>query len=211
MRISTIAEKGIFSGLIEKGIEFFLKNQCNQINSIKIDIFATSMQIIKGEINKINLKAKEINYKELLFDEIELEAENVKIKYKINKKKLVFKNEFIVDFKLKLSEKSVRKILTNKNWSWIENLISKAILNLNSLNNITIENNEIRVEGFNKNINDYKQAIIGIHTKEGKVYIKDKSCKKNLEIPIDENIYINKSIIQNNLIIILAKAKVNIL
>ena len=143
MRISTIAEKGFLARLIEKGIEFFLKKQCTQINGIRIDIFATSIQIIKGEINRIKLKAKEINNKELLFDEIKLEADNVKVKYKIDNKTIVFKNEFIVDFKLKLSETSVRQILLNKNWSWIGNLISKAILNLDSLNNITIENNEI--------------------------------------------------------------------
>ena len=211
MIISTIAEKGILSRLIEKGIEFLLKKLCNEINIINIDIFASSTQIVKGEINRINLKAKEINYKELLFDEIELDADNLKFNYKINKKKLFFKKEFIVEIKIKLSEKSVRKILSNKNWDWIGCLISKTILNLNSLKNIIIQNNEIKLEGFNKNINYYEEEIVGIYTEEGKLYIKDKSCKKVLEIPIDKNIYINKSIIQNNLIIVCAKAKVNIL
>ena len=95
-----IKEKGILVKLLEKVIRILLKKECKNISNIKIDLFASSIQIIKGEIKKINIIAEDINYKDLLFDEIELEANDVKVIFEIKNKKLNFNNNFIIKFKI---------------------------------------------------------------------------------------------------------------
>ena len=48
MIFNQIHEKGILAKLLEKGLKIFLKNECKKIGKVKIDIFASSLQIIKG-------------------------------------------------------------------------------------------------------------------------------------------------------------------
>ena len=116
MIVKQTKEKGILAKLLEKGIEIVLKAECKKIGKIKIDINASSIQIIKGIIRNIIIIAKEINYKDLLFDKVELEAQDVKIMFKISNKELRFKNDFIIKFKISLSANSLRTVLLSNKW-----------------------------------------------------------------------------------------------
>ena len=135
-----IQDKGILTKLLEQGIKILVIKYCKKIGSIRIDIMASSIQIIKGELQKINIIAKDINYKDLLFDEVELESNEIKINFKITTKKLNFKNNPIIKYKISLSENSLKTILLSNNWSWIGDKISKEILNQERLEDIKIRN-----------------------------------------------------------------------
>ena len=138
-----IQEKGILGKLVEKAIRAFLINECRKINILKIDIVSTTIQIIKGEIQTINIIAEDINYKDLLFDYFELEANHLKISFKLSNKELYFKNNPIIKFKISLSQNSLRKVLLSKTWNWIGNTISKEILNKENLEGIRIINGKL--------------------------------------------------------------------
>ena len=99
-----IKGKGFLAKLLEQCIRLLLIKECKKIRKIKIDIISSSTQIIKGEIQKINIIAEDINYKNLLFDKVELKANYIKIDFKLTTKELYFKNDPIVKFKVSLSQ-----------------------------------------------------------------------------------------------------------
>ena len=83
MAYSKQLRKGILAKFLEEGIKILLNNQCNRIDNIKVNIISSSLQIIKGTIRKISIQAENINYKDLLFDEIELDANEVNVIFKL--------------------------------------------------------------------------------------------------------------------------------
>ena len=198
--------RGIIIRLIEKGLEIYIRKECNEIRELKINIFASAKEIIKGLVNKINILAKNINYKELKLDKIELEAKDINISYKLNSNQLKFKNNFKVNFEIILSENSLKEILLYSCWSWIGDMISKEILNLNKLKDINIKNDKIQIKGIkNTNIiNKIKQ--IDIKLEKGKIYLEEKSSKKLFKIPIEDKVYIKNIYIHKNLIYIKANS-----
>ena len=197
-------EKGVLAKLLEKGINILLKKECNEISNLKIDIFATSFEIIKGILHKITIKAEEINYKDLFFDKIELEANDVKFKFKINNKELKFEKDIIVEFKISLSENSLKKILLSSNWIW--DLISHQIFNEDKLENIKIENNHILIKD-KKYINQYNK--VNIKTKKGNLYLENELYNESIRIPIEEKIFFKYVNIENNLINISAESSID--
>ena len=203
-------DRGILAKLIEKGIEFFLRKECKEIEEININIYATSNNIIKGCINKINMIGKGVNYKDLLFDEIELETNEVKLQYIIRTRELKFKNIIILKFKILLSEKSLSKILRNNNWNWISNTISKEILNLSKLEEIKINENLIEIRGVNEDNTIIKTEKLNMNSKLGKIFLENKTHDKCIKIPIEDKIYISKAEIKNNSIIISANSALNL-
>ena len=94
-----IQEKGILAKLLEKGIEILLKKECKKIGKLKININANSIEIIKGFIQKINIIAEDVNYKDLLLDKIELETKEVDLVLNITNRELKFKNNPKIIFK----------------------------------------------------------------------------------------------------------------
>ena len=60
--------KSIIPILLEKVLEILLRNECKKIDKININVFTSTRQIFKGIINEINIIAKGVNYKELIFN-----------------------------------------------------------------------------------------------------------------------------------------------
>ena len=54
---------GFLAKLLEQSLKVLLRKECKIIDQIKIEIIASSLQILKGIVQKINISAKNINYK----------------------------------------------------------------------------------------------------------------------------------------------------
>ena len=107
-----IQGKGILVKLLEKSIEILLKKECKKIGNLKIDITSNSIQIIRGELQKINIS---------IF---------------VNKKKGKKIHKIFVFIVFKVIKASAVKLCSNvtfknKNEQIIRNLASKCTLGKN--------------------------------------------------------------------------------
>ena len=199
------SRKGILAKLLEQGIRVLFIKECKKIGHLKINIIATSIQIIQGEIQKINIIAEDINYKYLLFDKVELEATQIKIKFNLTNNELKFKTNPSVKFKISFSENSLKKILLSDNYNGIGNMISEKILKYEKLKDLKIRNNKLFLEAFETN----NLEQITLETENGKVYLVNKKVNKIALIPIEDKIFIENVNIENNLINFLAKSSIS--
>ena len=204
-----IKEKGILAKLLEKGIELLLRKECKKISKIEINIVASSIQIIQGLIRKINIIAEEINYKDLLFDKFELEANNIKIIFNINNMDLRLENNFTIKFKLSLSADSLKTVLLSNKWNWIGDMISKEILNKAKLEDIKFKNDQILIKTSKDNNIITEEAKVDINTENGDLYLRNKANNKSIKIPIEDKVFIRNVNIENNLINIFAKSSIS--
>ena len=210
MIVKRIQGKGILAKLLEQCVRILILKECKKINNLKINIISSSANIIKGEIQKINIFAENINYKDLLFDKLELEADNIKIIFKLTNKELYFKKNPIIKFKISLSQKSLKGILFSDSWYWISEVISNEVLNQEKLEDIEIINDELLIKASEKNITKNKEEKINIKTEKGKIYLRKKGNKKSIQIPIEDKIFIENIYIENNLINIIANSPISI-
>ena len=204
-----INDKGILAKFLEKGIELLLRKECKKISKIEINIVASSIQIIQGLIRKINIMAEEINYKDLLFDKFELEANNIKIIFNIINKELRLENNFTIKFKLSLSADSLKTVLLSNKWNWIGDMISKEILNKAKLEDIKFKNDQILIKTSKDNNIITEEAKVDINTENGDLYLRNKANNKSIKIPIEDKVFIRNVNIENNLINIFAKSSIS--
>tara|TARA_B100000214_G_scaffold372475_1_gene350798 strand:+ start:2102 stop:2731 length:630 start_codon:yes stop_codon:yes gene_type:complete len=201
-------KKGILAKILEQFIRVLIKKECKEISNLKINIFSSSTQIIKGEIQKINIIAEYINYKDLFFDEVKLETNHLKINFILKNKELNFVNNPIIKFKISLSQNSLKKVLLSNNWNWIGNIISKGLLEQGRLEDIRIINDKLFLNtSKNDIINQLEQ--INIKAEEGKVYLENRNLKKTIQIPIEDKIYIKNVKIYNNIVSIFANSSIS--
>ena len=204
-----LKEKGILARILEKSIEILLKKECNKIGKIDIDIVASSIQIIKGILTKIYIKAEDIDYKDLLLDKVKLEAKDVKILFRISDMELKLKNNLTVKFEISLSENSIKTVLFSNSWGWIGNMISKEMLNQDCLYDIKIKNDELFIKGIKDKNKISEGERFDIKEDKGKIYLASNLIDKLIEIPIEDKICIKDVNISNNLINITAKSLVS--
>ena len=204
-----LKEKGILAKILEKAVEILLNKECKKIGKVEIDIVASSIQIIKGIITKIYIKAEDIDYKDLLLDKVKLEAKDVKIVFRISNKDLKLKNNLIIQFKISLSENSIKKVLFSNSWGWIGNMISKEMLNQDRLYDIKIKNNKLFIKGIKDKKKISEGDIFEIKEDKGKIYLASNVIDKIIEIPIEDKVCIKDVNISNNFINITAKSSVS--
>ena len=209
MIVKRIQEKGLLAKLLEKAIRLLLIKECKKISNLRVEIISSSTQLIKGEIQKINILAEDINYKDLLFDDFELDANQIKLNFNLINKELYIKNNSIVKLKISLSQNSLRTILLSNSWNWIGNIISKEILNQEKLEDITIRDDKLLIKDFENNDNIKKVKQINIKTEKGKVYLSNKNNNKIIQIPMEEKIYVEKISLENNLLNIFANSSIS--
>ncbi len=202
--------KAILAILIEKGIEILLNKECKKIKNIKINICSSNSEIIKGNINQVKISAKEVNYKELLFNQIELQTNKLRVKYQIINRKLDFKDRFKAKIKISLTEESLKKTLNSHNWDWLGGLISETLLNSSQLTDLRIENNIIELKGSKRNNSNLQTELFEIKSKDGKINLRNINNMHSMTIPIEDKIYINHINIVENKININAQVEVNI-
>ena len=210
MIVKRIQGKGILAKLLEQCVRILILRECKKINNLKINIISSSANIIKGEIQKINIFAENINYKDLLLDKLEVEADNIKIIFKLTNKELYFKKNPIIKFKISLSQKSLKAILFSNSWDWISEVISNEVLNQEKLEDIEIINDELLIKASEKNITKNKEEKLNIKTEKGKIYLQKKTNTKSIQIPIEDKIFIENIHIENNLINIIANSPISI-
>ena len=205
-----IKKKGVLATFLEKCIKIVLIKECKKIGNIKIDIIATSFQLVNGLIQKINIIAEDINYKDILFDTIKLEANNIKINFRIYNKELKFGNNIIIKFKVSLCENSLNSVLLSSKWTWIANRISNEILNQKKLEGIKIKNNHILMKTSTDKRGVNEEVQVDIKAEEGSLYLDNKLSNKSIRIPIEEKVCIKDIMIENDLINISANSSVEL-
>ncbi len=210
MIVKRIQEKGILAKLLEQCVRILILKECKEINNLKINIISSSANVIKGKIEKINIFAENINYKDLLFDKLELEGENIKIFFNLTNKEFYFKKNPKIKFKISLSQKSLKAILFSNRWGWISEVISNEVLNQEKLEDIKIINDELLIKAYEKNTTKNQEEKINIKTEKGKIYLRKKTKKKIIQIPIEDKIFIEKIYIENNLINVIANSPVSL-
>ena len=208
MKARLTHEKGILAKLLEQSIRILLIKECKKISNIRIDIISSTNKIIKGEIQKINIIANDIDYKDLIFDELELEAHSLKINLKIKKRELYFKNDPIIKFKISLSQNSLKSVLLYRS-NWLMNMISNEILNQAKLEDIKIKNDQLLIKASEENNNLIENSQIEITAAKGKIYLNNIINNKTIQIPIEEKINIENVNIENNLINIIGNSSIS--
>ena len=209
MTSKPIQEKGLLAKLLEKGIRILLKKECKEIGIIKIEIIASSIQIIKGVIKKIYINAIVIDYKDIVIDEIELEANDVKIIFKIKNRELILKQELLVKFKISFSEKSIKTILFSTKWNFIGDKIAQKILNQSKFQDIKIMNNKIQIKAYNESKAINFEEKIDLKIKNSNLYLENKVNKKSIKLPIEDKVRIQNVSIENDIIIISAVSTIS--
>ena len=210
MSYKQIQNKGLLSKFLEQGIKILLKTECKKINNLKIDIIASSLQIIRGKINKVYIFAEDVDYKGLVFDQVKLEAKDLKMNLKLNNKQLNFQEDIIINFRILLSDKSLKNILFSNRWNWITDRIIKEILNQSKLEDIKIEADKILMKTKNSDRNNKEIEKIQIKAEKGKINLLNKAYNKSIEIPTEDKIYFKNIYFEQNFIIFQADSSINL-
>ncbi len=121
--------KGILTHFIEAGLRFWINKQCKKLEKINLSLSASNKDILQGKIKKLEITARGINFKELLFEAISIETNSISLDYRVGDQLVKPKEDFSIKVDLSISEAQLNLMLIQSKWKWIGQLLSKEFLN----------------------------------------------------------------------------------
>ncbi len=198
----------MFIRLIESSLKFWIRSKCETISDLKFSINTTAESLLKGNINYLTLSAKRINFKELLLDSIKISAGNINLKLNYLPNKISFVKEFIINLKVITSGSSLEKTLLSPNWKWLGELISKELIEVDSLKSIEIQDNKLKITGFCKIRKIENTCYIILSSNDEKLVLTNSKNSKYLIIPMEDSICIKNAFLEEDSLNIIIEAKI---
>ncbi len=211
MERKTKFKKGPLIQLLEVGIEFWIRSQCNSIETVKLELNGSFLRLISGNISELRLIANEVNFQGFLLKHVDLTSDSLQIKVDLSNKyqKVYIKQSFNIDGIVYLDARCLNTILFSKSWSWVGDSLAKQLLDIEKLEKLEIKGDKIIFSGLEDRQGTISTGSYGIKASKGKLYIEDEDGLKHSLLPMDDSIQIKKAILKNNELEISISSTVN--
>ncbi|MEB3265544.1 MAG: LmeA family phospholipid-binding protein [Cyanobacteriota bacterium] len=74
------AAGGPVLGLLARGLELWVRAQCQAVGSVDIQLLGGSRQLLRGELSGVRLRARRVRYRDLPIERVELECDAIRVR-----------------------------------------------------------------------------------------------------------------------------------
>ena len=206
-------QKTPFEHLLETGLSYWVRSQCKSIDSLKITIKGLSLGFLKNEISDINLIAKEVNFKDIYFEKLNINAELIKFKLNLmNRSKgvLSIKDDFKIEGRLSMSSKDINLVLSSLTWFSLKEWIISSFFSQQTNVNSQIKNNLLILQAFDSTNNkkNLEEKIFSLQSKSGNLLFRDINSCYEKDFPIEDSIFIKDTYFSGNTVNFLIESTV---
>tara|TARA_B100000131_G_C18011245_1_gene570590 strand:+ start:327 stop:932 length:606 start_codon:yes stop_codon:yes gene_type:complete len=186
--------------LLELGLIYWIKTRCRAIQNLELDIKASLLDILKGNIKAVKVSARKIDFQGISIESISIDSKSISLALISNKKRpnVLIKDPFSIKANLTLSEEDIQRILTSNEWSWIcSKLLGKGQKEYR-VEKITINDSSIMINFLKYPEKTFENKTLIIDKGNKGLIFKDKATSELYKIPIDSSITIQNYHIQEN-------------
>ena len=195
--------KIIFDNLINISVRAWLKLNCSKINILTLKIITNNRSF--GKIDELYIEATNLIYQNLYLNKVILKTYNCCLKFNY-KNNLIYSENLTINGLLTIDDRNLNNLFFENKWKAIRIKIQDLLIEGGNILNLTIDNNYI-ILNYQKNNLNFETNIL-LNLIDNSIFLKNLKNKKEMLLPIDENIKFNKFDINGKLINIGLTSKV---
>ena len=73
-------DSGPVLGLLCRGLEFWVRQQCQAIDSLQIRLEGSALQLLRGRLEGVRVEARGVRYQDLELEEVRLRGEAMQVR-----------------------------------------------------------------------------------------------------------------------------------
>ena len=187
-------QKTPFERLLETGLTYWVRSKCKSIGSLKIIIKGLSLGFPNNQVSDINLIAKEVNFKDVHFEQLNISAELIKFKLNLMNRSagiLSINDDFKIEGRLSMSSKDINLVLSSLTWFSLKEWIISSFFSQQTNINSQIKNNLLILQAFDStNKKNFEEKIFSLQSKSGNLLFRDINSCYEKDLPIEDSICI---------------------
>ena len=132
---------GPLLGLLSRGLDLWLRQQCSLIEGLEIQLEGSAAQLIRGRLEGVRLRARRVVYQNLRFDRVELASGVIRVRMGalLRGQSLKLEHPFQVRGSVAFSGPDLGVSLATPSWRSLGDGLAEEILGLSPLAGLRIE------------------------------------------------------------------------
>jgi LmeA-like phospholipid-binding len=196
--------------LLARGLELWLRQQCTAIGELEIRLDGSAAQLLRGRLKAVSLRARGIDYQDLLIDQVQLESEPIQVRMGALLRHQSFELEqpFRVRGEVRLSGDGLNRSLARAPWRWLGNSLAETLLGTGPLSTLTVTDDLLLLQA-QQGANPPIEGLARLEAVAGTVEVACLDGGPCLRLPMDRNISIDRAIVAEGGIELSGEARVS--
>ena len=139
------AGSGPVLALLSRGLEFWVRQQCQAIDSLEIRLEGTALQLLRGRLEGVRVQARGVRYQDLELAEVRLRSDALRVRMGalVRRQVLELENPFQVVGSIVFSSDGLNRSLAHPNWSWLGDDLAEGLLGIRPLAGLRLEEDRL--------------------------------------------------------------------
>jgi hypothetical protein len=138
-------EPGPVLALLSRGLEFWVRQQCQAIEQLEIRLEGSALQLLRGRLEGVSVRARGVRYQELEMDDVRLRGEAMRVRMGrlLRHQSLELEDSFLVRGAIRFSAEGLNRSLAHPNWSWLGDQLAEDLLGIRPLAGLSLRDDQL--------------------------------------------------------------------
>jgi hypothetical protein len=210
-RSDPVPPAGPLLGMLSRGLELWLRQQCTSIERLEIQLQGSAAQLVRGRLEGVRLRARRVVYRNLRFDQVELGSGAIQVRMGplLRGQSLQLVEPFQVQGTVAFSGPDLGASLATPAWRSLGDDLAEEILGLSPLAGLRIEEEHLVLIAHGSGSETPLEVPTSVQAEEGSIAIKSLDGGALVRLPMDPAIRIEQAQIGSGLLQLFGEARVS--
>jgi hypothetical protein len=202
---------GPLLGLLSRGLELWLRQQCSLIEGLEIQLEGSAAQLMRGRLEGVRLRARRVVYQNLRFDRVELASGVIRVRMGalLRGQSLKLEHSFQVRGSVAFSGPDLGVSLATPSWRSLGDGLAEEILGLSPLAGLRIDEERLVLIAHGSGSGRPLEVATSVRAVEGNLEVRSLDGGALARLPMDPAIRIEQAQIGGGLLQLLGEARVS--
>ena len=202
---------GPLLGLLSRGLDLWLRQQCSLIEGLEIQLEGSAAQLMRGRLEGVRLRARRVVYQNLRFDRVELASGVIRVRMGalLRGQSLKLEHPFQVRGSVAFSGPDLGVSLATPSWRSLGDGLAEEILGLSPLAGLRIEEGRLVLIAHGSGGGRPLEVATSVRAVEGNLEVRSLDGGALARLPMDPAIRIEQAQIGGGLLQLLGEARVS--
>ena len=184
---------GPMLALLSRGLEFWVRQQCQAIESLEIRLEGSALQLLRGRLEGVRVQARGVRYQDLELAEVRLRGEAMRVRMGalVRRQTLELDNPFQVVGSILFSGEGLNRTLAHPSWSWLGDELAEGLLGIRPLAGLRLEEDRLVLQARPSGPNSLPvERSTRVEAKEGSVALSSQGGEWAMTLPMDPSILV---------------------
>lgn len=197
--------------LLSRGLEFWVRQQCQTVDFLEIRLEGSALQLLRGRLEGVWVQARGVRYQDLELAEVRLRSEAMRVRMGalVRRQVLELENPFLVVGSIVFSGEGLNRSLAHPNWSWLGDQLAEGMLGLRPLSGLRLEENRLVLQAVPSGpATTTVERVTLVEAQEGTVALRSENGDLAMTLPMDPAIRVESACLGAGLLELVGRATV---